>query len=90
MLSAPRSPARVAPVVERVTLRRVTPQLGFAAVRLAGVNLTGLRVEERDGHLLLTAPETVDGQGRRWPVYALQPGAREAVEAAVAVQWCRS
>ncbi len=89
MPSAPHSPAPVSPV-ERVTLRRVTRQLGFATVRLAGVNLMGLRVEERDNRLTLQVPETVDGQGRRWPVYALQPGARAAVEAAVAVQWGKS
>ena len=88
MPSARHSPP--VPSVERVTLHRVTRDLGFAVVRIAGMNLMGLRVEERDSRLTLTPPETVDGQERRWPVYALQPGLHEVVEAAVAVQWGRS
>lgn len=73
--------------IERVTLHRVTPTLGFATVRIAGVNLMGLRVEQRDGRLIVQTPETSDRKGGRWPVYALQPGLREAVEAELAIQW---
>ena len=80
---------RAPALIERVTLRRVTPTLGFASVRLTGVNLMGLRVEERDGRLIVQPPETADAKGGRWPVYALQPETREAVEAALAIQWSR-
>lgn len=89
MPSAPYSLTPTFPV-ERMTLLRVTRQLGFTTVRLAAVDLMGLCVEEREGSLIPQVPETVDRQGRRWPVYALQPSACEAVEAAVAVQWVQS
>ena len=75
-------------VVERVCLHKVSRHLGFASVWLPGVHLRGLRVEERDGRLLVSPPETLERRnGRRWAVYALQPSLRELVEAAIAVQW---
>lgn len=78
-------------LVEWVRLRRVSRTVGFAAVRLSGVHLQGLRVEEKpDGKLALKAPETEDKTGRRWPAYAIQPGWLEAVEREVACLWARS
>ena len=78
-------------VIERVQLRRVNASLAFASVRLPGVNLSGMRVEERpDGHLTCTPPEQVGRDGRRWPAWALQPGWREGVEREIACLWARS
>lgn len=80
-----------AAAVERVRLHRVSPTLGFAEVRLPWVNLHNMRVEERpDGRLTIKPPERQDGQGRCWPVYALQPGCRASIEAEIAVLWARS
>ncbi|MBV8093129.1 MAG: hypothetical protein JO110_07820 [Acetobacteraceae bacterium] len=77
--------------LERITLRRVSPTFGFADVRLPGVNLCGLRVERRrDGPLIIRPPEQIDREGRSWPTYSLQPGTREAVEAAIKDLWARS
>ena len=77
--------------VERVSLRRVTPTLGFADVRLAQVNLRSMRVEvQADGRLTVTPPEQKGKDGRSWPLYALQPGTREAVEREIAAVWERS
>ncbi len=79
------------PLVERVSLRRVSPGLGFVDVRLPAVHLCSLRVEQqRDGTLAITPPTQADRNGRPWPLYALQPGTREAVEAAVRDVWARS
>lgn len=78
-------------MIERVRLNRVSRTLGFAAVRLPGVNLRGLRVEEgRDGRLAVKPPEHEDRDGRRWPVYALQPHWREGIEREIACLWARS
>ncbi len=75
-------------IVERIRLRRVSPTLAFAEVRLPGVNLHGLRVEQRPGgSLTIQAPERQDSAGRTWPVYALQPSTREAVLAEVERLW---
>lgn len=77
--------------VERVRLRRVSPQLGFAEIRLPWVNLAGLKVEQSpDGRLKLTPPSRQDGQGRNWPSYSLQPEARAAIEAEIAVLWAKA
>jgi hypothetical protein len=78
-------------VIERITLRRITPRLGFADVRLTHVHLCDLRVEQRGtGGLQISPPVRTDGKGRRWPCYALQPGTREAIEAEIAVLWERA
>ena len=76
--------------VERIVLKRVSPDLAFADVRLPGVNLTGLRVENGLSGLRITPPTRADRQGREWPIYALQPGTREAVEASIREAWSRS
>src|SRR3954451_25115787 len=73
--------------IERVTLNRVTPELAFATVQVAGVNLMGLRVELRAGCLIVNAPERTDRNGKPWPLYAFPPGLRDAVEAEVAIEW---
>lgn len=74
--------------IELVQLHRVSPALGFAAVRLPGVLLSGLRVElRRDGSLSVSAPVRTDRNGRPWPIYSIQPGWREAVEAAIGNLW---
>lgn len=77
--------------IERVKLRRVSPQLGYAEIRLREVNLTGLRIEQSpDGRLSFTPPSRQDAQGRVWPCYSLQPEARAAIEAEISALWGRS
>lgn len=76
--------------IERIVLKRVSADLAFADVRLPGVNLTGLRVEKDIAGLRITPPTRADRQGREWPIYALQPGTREAVEASIREAWSRS
>ena len=96
---APRPPAApgpteakaVAALLERILLRRVAPDLAFADVRLRGANLMNLRVQRRaDGKLRFTPPCTTDKENRRYPAYALQPGAREQIEAAIGELWARA
>lgn len=77
--------------IERVSLRRVSPMLGFAAIRVSGANLSGMRVEELpDGRLCCTAPTNSGRDERSWPNWALQPGWREGVEREVACLWATS
>jgi hypothetical protein len=77
--------------LERIALRRVSRSLAFADVRLAPVHPRSLRIEESpDGTLKVTPPDRIDHQGRRWPAYVLQPGAREAIEREIAVIWAAS
>jgi hypothetical protein len=77
--------------IERIMLRRVTSRLAFADVRLPGVNLHGLRIEESDaGALTIRAPWHIDSSGREWPHFALQPYAREALEREIARLWSAS
>jgi hypothetical protein len=77
--------------IERIALRRVSRSLGFADVRLLPVHLRSLRIEESpDGTLKVTPPDRIDRQGRRWPAYALQPGAREAIEREIGLLWAAS
>jgi hypothetical protein len=65
------------PVVEFVRLRRVSPTLGFATVRLPGVLLNDLRVEQRDtGALTIQPPRRKDRHGRVWQHYAAARYAR--------------
>jgi hypothetical protein len=78
------------PIVERVFLRRLSAIFGFADMRLPGVHLRGLRVQQRgDGTLTIRPPERQDDQGRTWSAFALQPDTREAVETEIAVLWAR-
>jgi hypothetical protein len=75
-------------VIERVKLRRVSPKLGYAEIRQPWVNLAGLKIEQLpDGRLSITPPSRQDAQGRTWPSYSLQPEARAAIEAEIAVLW---
>ena len=76
--------------IERVFLRRLSPTFGFAEVRLPGVNLTGLRIDAGAAGIRITAPTRQDDQGRMWPVYALQPGVHEEVEAEIRRVWART
>ena len=77
--------------VERVQLRRISRTLGFASVRLPGVSLNNLKVEEgTNGRLSIKPPSHLDGQGRTWPAYALQPECRASIEAEISVLWARS
>jgi hypothetical protein len=79
------------PVVEFVRLRRVSPTLGFATVRLPGVLLNDLRVEQREsGALTIQPPRRKDRHGRVWQHFALQPGLREAVEREIGALWAAS
>lgn len=76
--------------IERVLLRRVSASLGFAEIRLREVNLTGLKVEQMPGgRLKVTPPSRQDALGQARPIYALQPVAREAIEAEIATLWGR-
>ena len=76
---------------ERISLRRISPTFGFAEVPLPGVNPCGLRVEQGPDRLLvISLPAQVDRQGRTLPIYSLQPGTREAIEAAISDLWARS
>jgi hypothetical protein len=78
-------------LVERVTLRRVSARSGVASVRLPAVNLHDLAVEQRgDGSLRVTPPKYVGRLGVHRHCFDLQPGAREAVEAAIAGAWAES
>lgn len=79
---------RRAPEIERILLRRVSSTFGFAEVRLPGVNLRDMRVQQRpDGQLAIREPERADEQGRVWPAYSLQPLWREAVEGGIGRLW---
>lgn len=76
--------------IERVYVRRISPTLGMADVRLPAVNLCGLRIEELDsGELRITPPSITGRNGREYPCFALQPGAREEIESAIAALWRR-
>ena len=87
MLEAPAA----RPVAEFIRLRRVTPTLGFATVRLPGVLLNDLRIEQREtGALIIQPPQRTDQHGRTWQHYALQPGTREAVEREIGALWAAS
>ncbi len=78
------------PAVERIRLHRVSPSLVFADVRIPGVHLHRLKCERKTGgDLKISAPTRTDGTGRTWPCYSLQPGVREAVQAAVLTAWDR-
>ncbi len=77
-------------LIERVTLHKVTPSLGFATVRLPQVCLKNLRVQVGpDGVLTVKPPENKDAQGRTWAHYDLQPACRALVEAEIARLWAR-
>lgn len=80
---------RFVPVTaERIRLHRTSPTRGYCDVRLAAVNLCGLKVEELpNGTLSIKPPETTDAQGRCWPVFSIQPLYREAIEAEIAAMW---
>jgi hypothetical protein len=79
------------PTIERVRLRKLSPTLAFADVRLAEVNLHGMRVElDAGGGLKITAPVRTDARGREWPSFSLQPGVREEVHRAIASLWSAS
>ena len=74
--------------VERIDLRRLSPTYGFADVRLEAVHLRGLKIEQAaDGRVSIRVPEQTDSAGRARPLYSLQPGWREAVEAEVLRMW---
>jgi len=87
IIDAPCAHDRCSPV-ERISLRRVSRLYGFADVRLPGVHLRNMRVEPRaDGRLSVSPPMIPCGGGRTMPAYAVQPGEREAIEAAIAEAW---
>lgn len=74
--------------VERISLRRVSRHTAFADVRLPGVHLRNMKVEECAGGRLSVSPPMIScGGGRTMPAYAVQPGEREAIEAAIAEAW---
>jgi len=76
--------------VEVVKLRRINSTFAYGAVRIPGVCLNGTAVTDRGGGKLeISYPATVDKNGTAWPTYSLQPGAREAVEAAIVTVWNR-
>ncbi len=77
--------------LERVTLRRVSPTLAFASVRLREVHLKNLRVHVGpNGALTVTPPESRDNLGRTWPHYDLQPEPKAAVEVELTRLWDRA
>lgn len=74
--------------VERISLRRISRLTGFCDVRLPDVHLRNLKIEECAGGRLSVSPPMIPcGGGRTMPAFAVQPGAREAIEAAVAAAW---
>jgi hypothetical protein len=83
---------RPVPLIERISLRVVSPRFGIASVRFDAVNLHHLVVEALpDGKLRIRPPQVVTRSGRELGnAYALQPYAREAIEAAIAVVWERA
>jgi hypothetical protein len=86
----PEAPSAL-PVAEFIRLRRVSPTLGFASVRLPGVLLNDLRVEQHEtGALTIQPPQRKDRHGRLWQHYTLQPGTREAVEREIGALWAAS
>ena len=73
--------------VEPIRLHRVSPTFAFADVR-SGVHLRSIGVgQQPSGALRITPPSTTGRDGRLWPCFALQPGTREAVDAAIAQVW---
>jgi hypothetical protein len=76
--------------IERITLRRASAHLGFAYVRLHGVNLHGLRIEQSDEGGLTIMPPVRVHRGWTWPHYSLQPGTREVIEGEIARLWSES
>lgn len=77
-------------LVERVTLHKVSPNLGFATVRLPQVCLKNLRVEAApNGAITVKSPTYKDSQGRTWAHYDLQPDCRALVQHEVARLWAR-
>ena len=74
--------------VELIRMRRISPDFAYADVRLPGVHLRNIAVAlQRNGTLLITPPSTTGRDGRLWACYSLQPGVREAVEAAITQSW---
>ncbi len=77
--------------LERVSLRRVTPTLAFATVRLPQVCLKNLRVEAGpNGAITVKPPTHKDNLGRTWAHYDLQPETKAAVEVELARLWEKS
>jgi hypothetical protein len=84
----PEAPSSL-PIAEFIRLRRVSPTLGFATVRLPGALLIDLRVEQQEtGALTIQPPQRKDRHGRLWQHYA--PGTREAVECEIGALWAAS
>ena len=84
-------PDHLPDLLERVTVRPFAPDRALVTARLPWVNLSGLWARRGlDGHVSLSAPQVVGRDGRTWPAFALQPGAAEAIAAAVAVLWGRA
>jgi hypothetical protein len=80
-----------APCIERVTLRIVSPNFGFASIRLPGVLLSGIEAR-RDGfgRVTLTCPSKPDRTGQPRSLFTLQPGTAEAAAEAVAEAWANA
>lgn len=88
MLRTSRKPCPASgPAVKSVTLHQVSPTLAFARVVLPGVSIMALRVEVGAGKLFIQAPSIADQNGKQWPIYVLQSGVADAVEAAITLQW---
>jgi hypothetical protein len=82
---------KLPPPVELCRIRRVSPTLGFASVRLPGVLLNSLQIQvQYDGGLRISPPSTADRNGVPWPCYSLQPGTKEIVEMAIAAVWAQA
>ena len=86
-----RAEAAAAWMLECVTVRPVRDDFAYVDIRLPQVHLTG--IEARRGHsgaVTLRGPTRMDGNGRRQPIFALQPGVTEAAAEAVAALWQRA
>lgn len=79
-------------IIERISLRVITPTFGTASVRFESVHLRHLLIEVRpEGKLRIRAPKVKSRSGiELGEAYHLQPGVREAVEQAIALLWARA
>jgi hypothetical protein len=77
--------------IETVRLRKIAPDFAYCDVRLPAVHLLNLNVKRlASGGFRISPPSAPDREGKPWPSYHLQPGTKEAVEAAICAVWEQS
>lgn len=79
-------------LIELINLKIIRKDFAVVSVRLSSVHLRNLGVVRRSNGKIVLRPPTIlsrNGESDFGMAYALQPGAREAVEAAIATLWKR-